>query len=115
MKPEEEAHYWTLSDQAQRGELRPDQPGEHALYGEAAVTRARQILMEATQADTIEDALQVARRGRPRLSPGQGRSPVARTRLAEDEDQALTELARRTGKSRSELIREGVRLRLAAA
>ncbi|MDR1213428.1 MAG: ribbon-helix-helix protein, CopG family [Propionibacteriaceae bacterium] len=114
MNAHDDQHYWDLDEQAERGELRPE-PDNPVLHGDAAVAEGQRILMWATETDTIEEALAMARRGHPRLSPGQGRSPVVRARLEEADYEALEALAERSGKSQSELVRQGVKLVLASA
>jgi hypothetical protein len=101
-----------LSARAERGALKPLEP---PLVGEAAAEAGQADLMWATGAATAEEAARVALRGRPRLGPGRGRSPVVRARVADDEYAALGELARRTGRSKSQLVRDGVRLVLGGA
>ena len=108
----DDTHYSELADRAERGDLRPTGT---ALTGAAAAAAGAQDLMWATGTDTLEDATVVARRGRPRLGPGDGRSPVVRARVSEDEYTALADLAQRTGRTRSDLVREGVRLVLRSA
>ncbi|MDR1265858.1 MAG: ribbon-helix-helix domain-containing protein [Propionibacteriaceae bacterium] len=110
-----QAVYWELHREATRGGLRPAEPGRLALRGAAAAEAGARDLMWATGADNLDQALAVARGGRPRLSPGEGRSPVVRARLEEAGFAALEALAERTGQSQSELVRQGVKLVLAAA
>ena len=108
----DDTYYSDLADRAERGDLRPTGP---VLTGAAAVAAGARDLMWATGTETIEDAIRAAHRGRPRLGPGEGRSPVVRARVSADDYTALGALAQRTGRSRSDLVREGVRLVLRSA
>jgi hypothetical protein len=51
--------YDELAHRAERGELRV-KPGTATLRGEAAAAHGRKLLMDATEAETIEDARAVA-------------------------------------------------------
>jgi hypothetical protein len=108
------AYYEALAEKAECGDFLME-PGGQVLHGQEAVDEGRRILMWATETDTVEDALKTARRGHPRLSPGTGRSPVVRARLEESDYAALETMAEETGKTQSELVRQGVKLVLAAA
>lgn len=55
---DEDAYYDALSDAAERGELRPI-PGTE-LGPEAAQAEARALLMAATGASTIDEAVRIA-------------------------------------------------------
>ncbi|MDR2565973.1 MAG: ribbon-helix-helix protein, CopG family [Bifidobacteriaceae bacterium] len=112
MNLRDDEYYEGLADKAERGELPAP---EKVLTGQEAANRGRALLMWATDTDTLDDAVKAARRGRPRLGPGEGRSPVVRGRVSADEYAALEALAERTGRSLSELVREGVALVLANA
>jgi hypothetical protein len=114
MNDREEAVYWELSARAERGGL-PTLPGPDDLRGAAAAEAGGRDLMWATDTATVEDALTAARRGRPRLGPGAGRSPVVRARLSTGDFESLEHLSTHTGRSVSDLVREGVKRVLADA
>jgi predicted DNA-binding protein len=60
-------------------------------------------------------ALEFAGPGRPRLDEGRQASPSVRTRLTPETYDQLRSLAKQSGRSVSELLREGVELVLAKA
>jgi hypothetical protein len=109
-----EAIYWDLNERAECGELVASEPGQ-ALTGAAAACAGAQDLMWATDTATVEEATTVALKGRPRLSPGRGRSPVVHARLSDEDHRRLEELSDSTGRPQSDLIREGIKLVLAAS
>jgi len=114
MNDTDETYYRELSQRAERGQIGSGKPSPNAKYGADAVAEGQRVLMWATGTDTIEEALAVARRGRPSLSAGAGESPIVRARLPIDDYRRLETLSDTTGRSQSDLIREGVRLVLAA-
>jgi len=54
---EREQYYWDLEERYERGEIRPEEPGKYAQYGSEAEAEAQKMLMWATNAETIEDAV----------------------------------------------------------
>lgn len=78
------------------------------LRGEAATAAGQSFLVEAYGSE--EAVKRAMRRGRPRVGQAQGASPEVRGRIMRSEFDALEALARRTGRSRSDLVREGVHL-----
>ena len=62
---EREQYYWDLEEQYERGEIRPEEPGKHALFGADAEAEGQKMLMWATNTDTIEDAVAAALAGSP--------------------------------------------------
>ena len=76
--------------------------------GAEMVTRARRMLMEATGASTLDEAVQLAL-GRPTLAEaGRGPSPTWRLRTTPALDAAVRREAKERGISVSTLIREAV-------
>lgn len=93
-----------LADMAERGELRPV-PGT-ALYDLEAQHAGRRALLNATGADTIEEATRLAL-GRPKL--GEDRDTrMWRVRATPVLDDTVGRLAEREGRSRSDIIRAAV-------
>ncbi|MDR0627017.1 MAG: ribbon-helix-helix domain-containing protein [Bifidobacteriaceae bacterium] len=112
----DQSYYYDLVDKAERGELVGDPSS--ILRGEEAAAAGRELLMWATETTDPAEAARVALsslRGRPRLSPGLGRSPVIHARLDAELLAALDARARDTHKSRSEVTREILREALAPA
>jgi hypothetical protein len=114
MSPDEE-RFAELSARAERGELQPI-PGT-ALYGKDAEEAGQQDLMRAAQTDTLDEALRVLKAGRPRRGEREfpGESPVVRVRIPAQDYAELQSLATSSGRSPSDLVREGVRRVLAGA
>ena len=80
------------------------------LRGEAAAAAGQSFLVEAYGS---EDAVTSAmRRGRPRVGQTAGASPEVRGRIMPSEFDALEALRKQTGRSRSALVRDGIRLLL---
>jgi hypothetical protein len=80
------------------------------LRGNAAAAAGQSFLVEAYGS---EDAVTRAmRRGRPRVGQPAGASPEVRGRIMPSEFDALEALRMQTGRSRSDLVREGIRLLL---
>ncbi|MDR0627682.1 MAG: ribbon-helix-helix protein, CopG family [Bifidobacteriaceae bacterium] len=94
----------------ERGELPGSGP---VLRGRSATEAARRDLMWVT-GESDRGAAVRALGGRPRLGPGKGRSPVVRARVSDAEYAELESLAERTGRTQSDLVREGLRLVLAS-
>lgn len=88
-----------------------DLPGSgSALHGAAAAAAGRSFLVETYGSEeAVEHAM---RRGRPRLGQTSGASPEVRGRLIPAEFDALEKLRQQTGRSRSDLVREGIHLLL---
>lgn len=94
-----------LAARAERGELKV-KPGT-VRRGAAARSAARDSLMEATGADTVAEALQLAV-GRPRVGTEGGQSPVVRARVPQDLKDDVTTLAERENRRESEIVRDAV-------
>ncbi|WP_309619706.1 ribbon-helix-helix protein, CopG family [Salinibacterium sp.] len=98
--------YDELARRAERGEL-PAIP-DTVLVGAAAAASGRQMLLDATGANNIVEATQIAL-GRPRLSDaGHGPSPVWKVRATENLDAEVTQIAGQRGVTKSRVIREAV-------
>ncbi len=80
------------------------------LQGDAAAAAGRSFLVEAYGSDVAVS--RAMRRGRPRVGQPAGPSPEVRGRIMPAEFDALEELVKQTGRSRSDLVREGIRLLL---
>jgi hypothetical protein len=113
MRKRSDEEYWELSEQAERGELHVIP--ETALTGAAAVAASRDMLLWATETSSFAEAHQALLPGRPRIGENRGASPTIRARVTATDYAALTELSQKTGRTQSELVREGIRLVLAAA
>ena len=80
------------------------------LRGEAATAAGQSFLMEAYGSkDAVKRAM---RRGRPQVGQTAGASPEVRGRIMPSEFDALEALRKQTGRSRSDLVREGIHLLL---
>lgn len=95
--------YNDLADRAERGLLAPV-PGT-ALRGAAAADAARDALLAATGAGALEDAVTIAR-GRPRLDAEETAGPMWKVRATKPLDQKVSQLAKRRGVSKSQILRE---------
>ncbi|MWV51616.1 ribbon-helix-helix protein, CopG family (plasmid) [Rathayibacter sp. VKM Ac-2803] len=95
--------YDDLADRAERGQLAPA-PGT-ALRGAAAADAARDALLAATGADSLENAVTIAR-GRPRLDAEEAAGPMWKVRATKPLDQKISQLAKRRGVSKSQILRE---------
>lgn len=95
--------YNDLADRAERGLLAPV-PGT-ALHGAAAADAARDALLVATGAESLEDAVTIAR-GRPRLDADEPAGPMWKVRATKPLDQKVSQLAKRRGVSKSQILRE---------
>ena len=80
------------------------------LRGEAAAAAGRSFLVETYGSE--EAVARAMRRGRPRVGQTGGASPEVRGRIMPSEFNALEALAKQTGRSRSDLVREGIHLLL---
>ncbi|MHA6667365.1 ribbon-helix-helix protein, CopG family [Homoserinimonas sp. A447] len=80
------------------------------LRGEAAAAAGRSFLVEAYGSEAA--VKRAMRRGRPRVGQATGASPEVRGRIMPAEFDALEELRKQTGRSRSDLVREGIHLLL---
>jgi hypothetical protein len=80
---------------------------QNVRTGEAAAAAGHAFLLrEYGSEEAIARAL---RPGRPRLgTPPRGESPTVRGRISDDDFTAFKQLAERTGRSQSELVRESV-------
>lgn len=80
------------------------------LRGEDAAAAGTAFLLEAYGTEAaVTRAMQ---RGRPRVGQTAGTSPEVRGRIMPSEFEALEALAQQTGRSRSDLVREGIHLLL---
>jgi hypothetical protein len=95
--------YNDLADRAERGQLTPV-PGT-ALRGATAADAARDALLAATGAESIENAVTIAR-GRPRLDANEPAGPMWKVRATKPLDQKVSQLAKRRGVSKSQILRE---------
>lgn len=101
-----EQNYDELAARAERGELLVV-PGTERR-GVDAAGAGRRLLMDATGADTWEEAATLAL-GRPTLAEGRrGPSPVWRLRTTPELDRRVRHAAQERGISVSTLIREAV-------
>lgn len=73
---------------------------------EEARDAMHQILMGAAFPEQKEDIERAAKGGRPRLSPGEGRSPLWRVRVPEPLDKDLHAAAEAEGRNFSEVLRD---------
>lgn len=89
----------------QAGKLDPI-PGTERR-GEDAAAHARELLMNATATDNIDDAARIAI-GRPRLSDDNRETVTWKVRATAVLDDLAGDLAQRQGKTRSALIRDAV-------
>lgn len=80
------------------------------LRGEAAKSAGKSFLLEAYGSEGA--VTRAMRRGRPRVGQTKGASPEVRGRIMPSEFDALEALAKQTGRSRSDLVREGIHLLL---
>ena len=80
------------------------------LRGEAATATGSAFLVEAYGSEGA--VTRAMRRGRPRVGQAKGASPEVRGRIMPSEFDALEALAKQTGRSRSDLVREGIHLLL---
>ncbi|KQQ18684.1 hypothetical protein ASF48_17330 [Rathayibacter sp. Leaf299] len=96
-------NYDDLAARAERSELAP-LPGTQ-LRGDDAAADARAALLAATGADTLDEAVTIAR-GRPRLDAEDEAGPIWKVRSTKPLDQAVRQLAQRRGVSRSQILRE---------
>lgn len=80
------------------------------LRGEAAAAAGKSFLLEAYGSEGA--VARAMRRGRPRVGQTKGASPEVRGRIMPSEFDALEALAKQTGRSRSDLVREGIHLLL---
>lgn len=102
--------YWDqLAQDAETGAMTPD-TSEPTLHGEGAAEAGRAMLREVygtDDLDTISDA--DLHRGRPSLSAQKtrpaGESPMLRVRVPARIDEAISNLSKSQGKTKSELIR----------
>lgn len=94
--------YEELADAAERGELRR-KPGTRRV-GAEAMQIAREALMEATGADSPEEAASLAL-GRPRIGHGRGPSRQWRVRAGDELYEATERMAADEGITVSELVR----------
>lgn len=97
--------YDDLAARAERGELTA-KPGT-VLRGDAARADARNALMEATGADTLQDAVRLAM-GRPPAGARRGPSPVVRARVPQELKDRVHALAAREQRDESDIVREAV-------
>lgn len=95
--------YDDLAARAERSELAP-LPGTQ-LRGEEAAEHARAALLAATGAHTLDDAVIIAR-GRPRLDTEESVGPMWKVRSTKPLDQKISQLAKRRGVSKSQILRE---------
>lgn len=95
--------YNDLAERAERGLLAPV-PGT-ALHGAAAADAARDALLAATGAESLEDAVMIAR-GRPRLDADEPAGPMWKVRATKPLDLKISQLAKRRGVSKSQILRE---------
>jgi hypothetical protein len=80
------------------------------LRGVAASAAGQSFLVEAYGSEAAVN--RAMRRGRPRVGQAAGSSPEVRGRIMPSEFDALEALAKQTGRSRSDLVREGIHLLL---
>lgn len=73
---------------------------------EEAREAMHQMLMGAASPDQKQDIERAAKGGRPRLSPGEGRSPVWRVRVPEPLDNDLQAAAEAEGRKLPEVLRD---------
>ncbi|WRS30792.1 hypothetical protein U6G28_03640 [Actinomycetaceae bacterium MB13-C1-2] len=97
--------YDELANRAEQGELQPI-PGT-ALYGEGAATAARELLMVATGASTLDEAQTLAV-GRPRVGQEKGASPTLRARVPQALKNSVAALAKEQNRPESEIVREAI-------
>ncbi len=80
--------------------------GRDVAESETIRDRKGRVIDDQYATKAAEDALRKVRgRGRPSLSES-GESPLLRVRLSHDLDEAVRKAAERTGKSRSDWVRE---------
>jgi hypothetical protein len=94
-----------LALQAESGQLLPVKGSE--LRGESAAQSCRGALLQATGADTMEEAKHIAL-GRPRLDSQSSISVTWKVRASAQLDDIVDDIARREGRTRSALIRDAV-------
>lgn len=73
---------------------------------EEARDAMHQMLMGAASPEQKEDIERAAKGGRPRLSPGEGRSPMWRVRVPQPLDEDLHAAAEAEGRNFSEVLRD---------
>lgn len=94
-----------LSARAERGELSV-KPGT-VRRGADARARVQESLMEATGADSVPEAVEIAV-GRPRVGARAGQSPVVRARVPQELKDDVAALAEREQVRESEIVRDAV-------
>lgn len=97
--------YEALALRAERGELDPIKRTE--LHGADAAAAGRAMLINATGADSIEDAISMTL-GRPRVGEERGVSPTIRARVPRALKESLAALAKQDQRPESDIIREAV-------
>lgn len=90
-------------DLADRGQLAP--VSGTTLRSAAAADAARDALLAATGAESLEHAVTIAR-GRPRLDAEEATGPMGKVRATKPLDQKISQLAQRRSVSKPQILHE---------
>lgn len=102
MSREDSRDYEVLADRAQQGELATVRGTARRSTPESR-TEAARLLMEATGANDVQEAIRVGA-GRPKVGSGSGPSPVVRARVSEALKASVTALAARENTKESDIV-----------
>lgn len=97
--------YDALAARAERGELTV-KPGS-VRRGDASRAEAQRALLEATGAESVQEAMELTA-GRPKVGSEEGASPIVRARVPKELKTRVSELAKKENRNESEIVREAL-------